>query len=123
MAPVFIIHTARPWSHMILVMPIGRACLDLNYITRFYVLLYSISVISGRWEDDYEILCAKKHCLGSDRPQARPEPAIPLYEIWSVNNSALMTQITSVACMHNLQIFLSISVIFIQRQRIQFLME
>ena len=34
---------------------------------RFYVLFNSISVISGRWADDNERLCAMEPCLRMNR--------------------------------------------------------
>ena len=46
---------------------------------QLYVHFNSISVISGRWKDDHERLCAMKHRLGSERisPPVRFEPETP----------------------------------------------
>ena len=45
----------------------------------FYVLFNSISVISGRYLDDNERLCAMEPCLQLERfrPQVRLEPGTP----------------------------------------------
>ena len=53
----------------------------------------SISVISRRWEDEHERLCAMKGCLGSGRisPPAGFEPATPSSEVGSANRSATET--------------------------------
>ena len=47
-------------------------------MTRFYVLFNNITVISGRWTDDNEMLCAMEPCLQlkSSPPQEGLEPGI-----------------------------------------------
>ena len=53
----------------------------------------SISVISRRWKDEHERLCAMKRRLGSGRisPPAGFEPATPWSEVGSANRSATRT--------------------------------
>ena len=53
----------------------------------------SISIISRRWKDEHERLCAMKRHLGSGRisPPAGFEPATPWYEVGSTNRSATRT--------------------------------
>ena len=53
----------------------------------------SISVISRRWNDEHERLCAMKRRLGSGRisPPAGFEPATPWSEVGSANRSATRT--------------------------------
>ena len=52
-----------------------------------------ISVISRRWKDEHERLCAMKRRLGSGRisPPAGFEPATPWSEVGSANRSATRT--------------------------------
>ena len=66
----------------------------------------SISVISRRWKDEHERLCAMKRRLGSGRisPPAGFEPATPWSEVGSANRSATQT-------LHNYKGSISVSAI------------
>ena len=57
----------------------------------------SISVISRRWKDEHERLCAMKCRLGSGRisPPAGFEPATPWTEVGSTNRSATRMLLSS----------------------------
>ena len=53
-------------------------------MTRFYVLFNSISVISGRWFDDNERLCAMELCLRLRRISL--EDNIQLFHAFTANS-------------------------------------